>query len=189
MEDSPSDLNLWLLNDIIIPNVTPSSMNAIINIFRLFGIMIICSGIIVHIIIVPNIIGDILIMKIGVLDMFIEWFIKSGFDFIVILFDSFIIRNEYEAVIPIEIIINNVKMHFNFIEIIFSMIISLDINPDVKGRPINAVFVIPNVDEIKGVFDGFIFIIRMSWNDDSWIITPAHKNINDLKNAWIIIWK
>lgn len=32
-------------------------------------------------------------------------------------------------------------------------------------------------------------MVRISWYEDSWIITPAHININDLKNAWVIIWK
>lgn len=32
-------------------------------------------------------------------------------------------------------------------------------------------------------------IFRISWYEDSWIIIPAHKNIVDLNNAWIIRWE
>lgn len=67
----------------------------------------------------------------------------------------------------------------------FSIIASLEKNPDIKGIPIRAVLVNPIVDSVKGLLIKFISIIRISWYDDSWIIVPAHKNMVDLNKAWI----
>lgn len=72
---------------------------------------------------------------------------------------------------------------------IFSIIISFEKYPEVNGNPIRAALVILNVVVVKHNFLLFFSIIRISWYEDSWIIIPAHMNINDLKNAWIIIWK
>jgi len=71
-------------------------------------------------------------------------------------------------------------------EIIFSIIISFEKNPDINGIPINAILEILIIDCINGNFILFIPIFRISWYDDSWIIIPAHKNIVDLNKAWII---
>lgn len=62
MEDSPIDLNLCLLNESIILIIIPININKIINNFNLFGIIINCSGYIIHVIIVPKIIGNVLII-------------------------------------------------------------------------------------------------------------------------------
>lgn len=105
------------------------------------------------------------------------------------MLDENIIRREYEAVNPIDKIIIIVNIHSIFEEIIFSMIISLEKNPDVNGRPIKAILVMVKITEIIGIFMLFILIIRISWYEDWWIMIPAHMNIKDLKKAWMIMWK
>lgn len=80
-----------------------------------------------------------------------EWFCESGLYLIIILLDKNIIRSEYDAVIPIDIIIINVNIHSNFDEINFSMIMSFEKYPEVNGNPIRAVFVIIKVDNVFGM--------------------------------------
>lgn len=80
-----------------------------------------------------------------------------------ILLEKYIIRNEYEAVIPIEEIINSVNKHSSFDEINFSIIISFEKYPEVNGSPISVMFVILKVDKVNGMLGLFILIIRMSW--------------------------
>lgn len=91
-----------------------------------------------------------------------EWFCKFGLFFVIILLDKNIIRNEYDAVIPIDEIIISVNIDSIFDEIIFSIIISFEKYPEVKGNPINAILVILSVDKVDGIFDLFILIIRIS---------------------------
>lgn len=105
------------------------------------------------------------------------------------MFDKYIIRIEYDAVIPIEEIIIKVRIHSILEEIIFSMIISFEKKPEVKGSPIRAALVRPKIVVVIGILIVFILIIRISWYEVSWIMIPAHMNIKDLKNAWMIIWK
>lgn len=84
-------------------------------------------------------------------------------DLIEFLFDENIIRIEYEAVIPIDEIIIKVSKHSSFEEIIVSIMTSFEKNPEVKGNPIKAAFVIIKVDDTKGIFKLFNCIMRMSW--------------------------
>lgn len=158
-----------------------------IIVLKELGNIIVCWGYKFHVIIIPNEIAVGLISRIGRFDESFEWLFKSGFNLISILLDRYIIRREYDAVIPIDKIINIVNKHSILDEIIFSIIWSFEKNPDVNGKAISAIFVIPKDDEIRGI-GLFILIIRISWYDDSWIITPAHMNIKDLKKAWIIKW-
>lgn len=74
-------------------------------------------------------------------------------------------------------------------EIIFSIIISFEKNPDINGIPIKANLLIPKIDSGRGILLKFNPIIRISWYDDSWIKIPAHKNIALLNKAWIIRWE
>lgn len=79
------------------------------------------------------------------------------------LFDRMAIRIEYTMVNPIEIIIRIVSIHSNFEEIIFSIIISFEKNPDMKGIPIRDMEVIPITEDMRGIIIEFIPIIRISW--------------------------
>lgn len=99
------------------------------------------------------------------------------------------IRNEYVAVIPIEITISEVSKDSNFNEINLSIIASFEKNPDMNGIPIKANLVIPKIEGVSGELIILIPIVRISWYEDSWIIIPAHRNIVDLNNAWIIRWE
>lgn len=163
-------------------------MITIIN-FIWLGITIICSGLIVQLSSEPDGIIIILIVKIGKLYIYEWWFDELGNNFIVILLEISVIRIEYSAVNPTDVIISIDKIHSSFDDIIFSIIISFEKNPDMKGIPINDILVIPNTVCVSGIDEEFIPIIRISWYEYSWIIVPAHKNIVDLKKAWIIKWK
>nr|WP_245959538.1 hypothetical protein [Neobacillus piezotolerans] len=55
-----------------------------------------------------------------------------------------------------------VKIHSIFEEIIFSMIMSFEKNPDVKGKPIKAALVKPMIVVVIGILFLFILIIRIS---------------------------
>lgn len=152
------------------------------------GKIIFCSGLIIHNNMIPIKIAVGLIIIIGMLEKLFEWFWILDLCLMSVLFDRYIIRNEYKAVILTEEIINSVNIHSNFEDINFSMIISFEKYPEVNGNPINAMFVILNEVNVDGMLELFL-IIRISWYEDSWIIVPAHINISDLKNAWTIIWK
>lgn len=104
-----------------------------------------------------------LINKIGIFEYKEEWLFESDLHLIVNLLDKCIIRIEYDAVIPIVEIIIKVKIHSIFEEIIFSIIMSLEKNPEVKGNPIKAALVNPRIVVVIGILIVFILIIRMSW--------------------------
>lgn len=175
------------MNDRNKPSISPNVSINVIVILWINGIIIICSEFNIHIILVPVImeIRDIII--IGIIQKFDIWFVVLGLDLIIYLFDNINIRIEYEAVIPTDIIIVIISKDSIFDEIIFSIIMSFEKKPDIKGNPINDIIVIPKIEDVKEVlFIKLILIIRPSWYDDSWIIIPAHKNIVDLNKAWII---
>lgn len=113
--------------------------------------MSVCSGLIIHSRVVPIKIAVGFIIIIGIFDNEFEWFCESSLCFIEIKLLLNIIRKEYDAVIPTEEIIMNVSMHSSFDEINFSIIISFEKYPDVKGRPISVILVILNVDKINGI--------------------------------------
>lgn len=102
------------------------------------------------------------------------------------LFERKDIRIEYVAVIPIDIIIKLDIDTFIEEDIIFSIMESLEKNPDMNGIPIRAILLIPNILSVIGEFLKFSPIIRISWYEDSWIMIPAHRNMADLNSAWII---
>lgn len=134
----------------------------------------------------PEVIANNLRVKIGIKALFELWFHVIGLDLIFDLLENVDIRIEYEAVIPIDKVINiNINI-LKFDEIIFSKIISFEKNPDINGIPIRAILFTPKIDKIIGKFIKFIPIIRISWYEDSWIMIPAQRNIADLNNAWII---
>lgn len=159
----------------------------IINLY-VFDMKNICSGFNNQFIVVPDIILINLIRMIGLFENLVVWFEFINF-FNKFLLENKDIRIEYEAVIPIDIIIIMDKIDSILLEIIFSIIASFEKNPDIKGIPISAMFVIPIIDKVSGVWLKLILIIRMSWYEDSWIIIPAHRNIVDLNKAWIIKWE
>lgn len=106
---------------------------------------------IIHVIIEPNEIANGLIIIIGIIKYNDEWFWESGLDLIEFLLDINIIRKEYDAVIPIEDTIIIVNKHLSFDEIIISIIISLEKNPEENGNPIRAILVIIKVDITSGI--------------------------------------
>lgn len=93
------------------------------------------------------------------------------------------------VVIPIDIIIINVRIENELDKIIISIIGSLEKNPDINGIPIKAVEAIPKEEEIIGELNIKVPIFRMSWYEEEWINTPPQRNIIDLNKAWIIKWK
>lgn len=190
MAEFPNKIIFFLLNDSINPINIPKLNINIIFIFINIGINIICCGLIIHVNIVPDIIVSIIINEMGVKDELLMWFFESELDFIENLLDKIDIRSEYIAVNPIEIIIIYDKMVSILNEIMFSKIASFEKNPEEKGKAIKVILVIPRIEDVIGVFIIKLFpIFRISWYEDSWIIIPAHKNIVDLNNAWIIKWK
>lgn len=177
---------IYLLNDNIDPKIIPIIIIIIMMILLCGFNRKICSEFRIHDDHTPRTIVIGLIIRMGIYDSKLVWLIWLGFDFIKYLYDSSDIRIEYDAVIPIEIIIIIVRVDFNFVEISLSIIASFEKKPDKKGIPINLSLVIPKIDIVKGLEFKFIPIIRISWYEDSWIIIPAHKNIVDLNIAWII---
>lgn len=157
----------------------------IIN-FWLYDIMKSCSGINIQVNHEPDVIPNILSSIIGVKALMDKWLWVIDFDLILDLLEDNDMRIEYDAVIPIDIVININIVMFILDDSIFSKITSLEKNPDINGIPIKAILLIPKIDKIIGKFKKLILIIRISWYVDSWIIIPAHKNIADLNKAWII---
>lgn len=188
--DFPKLINFFFLNDNIIPNINPNINIEMMFIFDFKGINIICSDDNIHEVIEPDVIEIIDINEITIKGEFVKWFSDIGFDLMFSLFDIIDIRIEYDAVIPIDIIIIVDKINSSLEDIIFSIIKSFEKNPDVNGNPIRAMLVVPKTVDVNVEFIiEFDPIIRLSWYDDSWIIIPAHKNIVDLKIAWIIKWE
>lgn len=72
------------------------------------------------------------------------------------------IRVEYMVVRAIDVIIIKDRIHSSLDEIIFSIIISFEKNLDKNGIPINAILVIPKVEDTKGMLVEDIPIIRVS---------------------------
>lgn len=69
------------INDIEILIIIPKIIEIIIKIFIKFGIIIICSGLIIHDMNVPEIIDKGVIHKIGISIKFLGWKLISGLDF------------------------------------------------------------------------------------------------------------
>lgn len=78
------------------------------------------------------------------------------------LLDMIDIRNEYEIVIPIDIIISSVINDSVLEEINFSMMVSLEKKPDINGIPISDNLVMPIIEEVNGMIYIFKPIIRIS---------------------------
>lgn len=154
---------MWFLNDSIIPTVRPIVRVIRIMFLNLLGKNSILSGFNIHRSVEPSRIASGLIISNGILEYIEVWLFESGLDLIRFLFDIFSIRNEYEAVIPIDEIIINVSKHSNFEFTIFSIIMSFEKYPEVKGNPIRAALVMPNVVVVKDILLLFFPIIRMSW--------------------------
>lgn len=186
MDDSPNFMNFLVLNCIINPIIVPIiKIEIIINLW-LYDIIYSCSDVSNQVNHEPDVIPNILSNIIGVKASNDKWLWVMGCDFILDLLEDNDIRIEYDAVIPIDIVINNSIVMFILDDSIFSKITSLEKNPDMNGIPIKANLLIPKIDKIIGKFRKLILIIRISWYVDSWIIIPAHKNIADLNKAWII---
>lgn len=66
------------------------------------------------------------------------------------LFVYQVIRKEYEAVIPIDRIINVNIIVFKFDDIMFSIMISFEKKPDINGIPIKAILFNPKIEETIG---------------------------------------
>lgn len=82
---------------------------------------------------------------------FIDWWLDiQGCDLINDLFEKRVIRMEYDAVIPIDIIIKMDKVKFKLEVNINSMMTSFEKNPDMNGIPIRAILLIPRIDIIRG---------------------------------------
>lgn len=101
---------------------------------------------------VPREIEIKVINVIGVFEKKFSWNRVSGLDLNENLFDIKDIRKVYEAVIPIDRIIKNVIIKLNFEEIIVSIIMSLEKNPEVNGIAINIIPDKPKIDKTKGSY-------------------------------------
>lgn len=163
IEYNPNNIYILFLKESIIPIKNPNSKVIMIIFLYWLGKNSICSGFNIHIMIDPIIIAIGLIIRIEVFECEEEWLFKSGFDLREFLLDKYIIRSEYDAVIPIDEIIMMVSKHSIFDEIIFSIIMSFEKNPEVKGRPIRAALVRPKMIEDIGILKLFFLIIRISW--------------------------
>ena len=124
--DWPIFKYVWFLNDNIIPDNIPINITNIIDVLNMFGNKIIWSGLIIHNNIDPNEIAIGLINMIGRLEYKFVWFSIYELNGIECLKDLINIRNEYEAVNPIDKKIDNVRNDSNFDEIIISTIMSLE---------------------------------------------------------------
>lgn len=94
MADFPREIDFLLLEDNIIPNITPENNNSIIFILKMKGIIINCWGLIIHVIEVPDIIVNIIIIEIGINDVLLIWFLELEIDFDKNLLDIIDIRIE-----------------------------------------------------------------------------------------------
>lgn len=106
IEASPNLINIFDLNDKVIPIKTPKNMEIKILIFVFVGIINSCSGVDSHRMVAPEVIDIGAIIKIGYSNLFEGWFNMSGFVFKIKIVAIFNIRTEYAAVIPIDIVIN-----------------------------------------------------------------------------------
>ena len=121
------------------------------------------SGEIIHVSHDPDVIANKLNVIIGIKE-FIDWWLDwNARDLMLDLFEIKDIRIEYAAVIPIEDSITIDNIRFKFDEIIFSIIMSFEKNPDMKGIPIRAILLIPKIDKERGWLMKLIPIIRISW--------------------------
>lgn len=163
MEDWPIDMNVLFLKFNNTPIKNPEIKMKGMENFKILGNRNICWGLINHIIIEPIKIdiGDINI--IGIIagkGVWCEWFV---FDFVINLLELINIRIEYDTVNPIDKIIIKDINEFVFDEVNNSIILSLEKNPDVKGKPIRAMLAIPKIELFIGEFTIFNPIIRISW--------------------------
>lgn len=188
IDDKPILMYFLFLNWKVKPKMSPvMRINVIIFLFSI-EIIKSCSEDNNHVSKDPDVIPNNLRIEIGISEYMDLWFDENGCDLIRVLFDDKDIRIEYEAVIPIDKVIMSIIIKFILDEIINSIIVSLEKNPDINGIPIKAILFSPRIDWVSGYFKKFNPIIRISWYVDSWIMIPAHKNIVDLNRAWIIRW-
>lgn len=123
----------------------------------------ICSGIINHVIHDPDVIPIDLRIKIGI-NALIDWWLENkGLDLFLNFLDEKDIRREYEVVIPIDNIIRINIGVFVDLEIVFSIIISFEKNPDMNGTPIRAILFTPKMVKVIGYDFILSPIMRMSW--------------------------
>lgn len=94
MADFPREIDFLVLDDNITPNIIPEINSKIIFILNINGIIISCWGFIIHVIEVPDVIVNMIIIEIGVIDELLIWFFELGVDFNKNLFDIIDIRIE-----------------------------------------------------------------------------------------------
>lgn len=151
------------LNWRIKPNNTPIIKVIIIINFLFKGKKNNCSGDIIHDSHVPDVIANNLNVIIGIIASMDLWFHDNEFNLMEDLLDNIDIRNEYDAVIPIDKIISINIRELKLEKIIFSKIISFEKNPDMNGIPIKANLFTPKIDKIIGKLMKLSPIIRISW--------------------------
>lgn len=122
-----------------------------------------CSGAEIHVIHDPEVIANTLRIIIGRMAFIDLWFHDIGDDLIKDLLDVKDIRREYDAVIPMDRVINVSIIMLRLDDNIFSKIMSFEKNPDMNGTPINANLLTPKIDRIIGKLLKFNPIIRISW--------------------------
>lgn len=105
IDASPNLIYFLFLNCNIKPIINPINSKIIINILFVYEIINVWSGDRIHVNHDPEVILNILSNTIGIIDSIVEWFDGIGFDLIFDFIDDNDIRMEYEAVIPIDIII------------------------------------------------------------------------------------
>lgn len=152
MDESPNLMNFIVLNCNINPSVNPKINIDIIIIFSYIDNINNCSGDSIQVNHDPEVIPNDLNIRIGIKKLMEEWFWEVGLDLMFDLLDNRDIRIEYEAVIPIDMIIKINIVRFKCDDNIFSKITSLEKNPDMKGIPIKASLFIPSSDKIMGKF-------------------------------------
>lgn len=166
IDDSPifrKDFDLYI-------KINPSIILLIkikrIRFLYILGMMNNWWGFVVHVIIIPVNIEINLIREIGILAEDELCMFISGLDFNVNFIDVNVIRIVYDAVNPMDVIIIKERMRLKFEEIIISMIISLEKNPDVNGRAIKVILESPMIVGVSGELFINIPIIRMSWYEE-----------------------
>lgn len=132
------------------PNINPVNKVKIIDILFKRDIMNNWSGDKIQVNHDPEVIANSLNLMIGINDSIVAWLDVKELDLILDLLDNKDIRIEYDAVIPIDKIIRSNNSVLIFDLNIFSIIISFEKNPDMKGIPIRAILLIPKIVRVKG---------------------------------------